>query len=256
MTSAAWQGRPAASALGVRPAAASAGKRLAPLIYDLVKERLLEGGYQAGEWLPVEGLKVECGVSKQPIMDALRRLASDGLVEIIPQIGCRVPVYEGQDVADFFAVFGGMEGAVAGVAAHRYTPEQLDELAAANTEIDQLRTAPDASVRSHGYRVLNRRFHALIHEMAQSPVVAEISRRMWDMSDLLINTSGVPQPLASAVSGRYDDHERIIAALRDHDAATARAEMEAHIVGTVSIIHTEARSGTANSAGSSRVVKA
>jgi DNA-binding GntR family transcriptional regulator len=90
--------------------------------------------------------------------------------------------------------------------------------------------------------MLNRKFHARVHEMAHSPVVAEISRRMWDMSDLLINTSGVPQPLASAVSGRYGDHERIIAALREHDSDAARREMEAHIIGTVAIIHTEARS--------------
>lgn len=242
MTSAAWQGRSAVSATSVRPAAALSGKRLAPLIYDAIKERLLEGGFRSGSRLPVEDLKVEFGVSKQPIMDALRRLAADGLVEIIPQVGCRVPVYEAPDVADFFAIFGGMEGAVAGVAAQRCTDSQLKELVSINTEIAVLGRDPDPNVRAHGYRVLNRHFHALVHEMAHSPVVAEISRRMWDMSDLLINTSGIPQPLASAIAGRHDDHERIINALRQHDAVNARAEMEAHIVGTVEVIHAESRS--------------
>lgn len=241
MTSAAWQNRSAANATSLRPVAASSGKRLAPLIYDAIKDRLLEGGFPSGSRLPVEALKVEYGVSKQPIMEALRRLAADGLVEIIPQVGCRVPVYEAPDVADFFSVFGGMEGAVAGVAAQRCTDRQLDELVAVNAEIAELGQDRDPTVRAHGYRVLNRRFHALIHEMAHSPVVAEISRRMWDMSDLLINTSGIPQPLASAVSGRHDDHERIIGALRDHDTSNARREMEAHIVGTVEVIHAESR---------------
>jgi DNA-binding GntR family transcriptional regulator len=239
MTSAAWQSRPTANASGLRPIAASSGKRLAPLIYDALKERLLEGAFPSGSRLPVEALKAEYGVSKQPIMEALRRLASDGLVEIIPQVGCQVPVYERQDVEDFFAVFGGMEGAVAGVAAHRCTTAQLAELVAANAEIGLLRTNPDPSVRAHGYRILNRRFHALVHEMAHSPVVAEISRRMWDMSDLLINTSGTEQPLASAVSERHDDHERIIAALSQGDADEARREMEEHVVGTVGVIGTE-----------------
>jgi DNA-binding GntR family transcriptional regulator len=245
MTSAAWQGRPDSPLPGVRPAAASSGKRLAPLIYGLVKERLLEGRYRAGERLMVEELKIEFGVSKQPIMDALRRLASDGLVDIVPQVGCRVPIYEPQDVTDFFAVFGGMEGAVAGVAAQRYTAEQLEELIAVNAKIDNLTNNPDPSARSHGYRVLNREFHAIVHTMARSPVVAEIAGRMWDMSDLLINTSGVPQPLASAVSGRHDDHEQIIKALQAHDEAGARIEMEAHIVGTVALIHAEARTAAA-----------
>jgi DNA-binding GntR family transcriptional regulator len=219
----------------------SSGTRLAPRIYDLVRERLLDGGYQAGERLAVEALKTEFGVSKQPIMDALRRLESDGLVEIIPQVGCRVPVYGPQDVEDFFAVFGGMEGAVAGVAAQRYSAEQLGQLIAVNAEIESLADNPDPAARAHGYRMSNREFHAIIHTMAHSPVVAEISRRMWDMSDLLINTSGIPQPLASAISGRHDDHEHIIDALRERDHQRARTEMEAHIVGTVAVIQSEAR---------------
>ena len=95
-----------------------------------------------------------------------------------------------------------------------------------NDEINELVANPDAAARAHGYRLLNRRFHGVIHEMAHSPVVAELSHRMWDMSDLLINTSGVPQPLASAVSDRHDDHQDIISALRDRDQAAARTAME------------------------------
>ena len=240
MTSAAWHDRTASSS-GVRPVAVSSGRRLAPVVYDLLKDRLLEGEYQAGERLSVESLKAEFGVSKQPVMEALRRLSSEGLVEIIPQVGCRVPVYDGADVGDFFAIFGGTEGAVAGVAAQRCTEAQVDELAAVNAEIRQLVTEADPSARAHRYLVLNRRFHGVVHEMARSAVVTGISRRMWDMSDLLINTSGVPQPLASAVSQRYDDHELIIRALRDRDQAAARRAMEDHIVGTVEIINAEAR---------------
>ena len=131
MTSAAWNDRTDSSP-GVRPVAVSSGRRLAPVVYDLLKERLLEGEYQAGERLSVEALKAEFGVSKQPVMEALRRLSSEGLVEIIPQVGCRVPVYGSADVSDFFAIFGGMEGAVAGVAAQRCTDAQVDELAAVN----------------------------------------------------------------------------------------------------------------------------
>ena len=87
--------------------------------------------------------------------------------------------------------------------------------------------------------MLNRDFHAVIQDMAHSPVASEISRRMWDMSDLLINTTGVPQPLANAVAERYGDHERVIAPLRAGHVEEARAAMETHIVGTVGIIRPE-----------------
>lgn len=130
---------------------------------------------------------------------------------------------------------------MAGVAAQRRTAEQLSSLAAVNADILRLAADPSPSARAHRYRILDRQFHGIVHAMAHSPVVAEISRRMWDMSDLLINTSGVPQPLASAVPARHDDHELIIAALRGRDQAAARCVMEDHITSTVAIINTEAR---------------
>src|SRR6202050_5732209 len=154
MTSAAWPDRGDPSP-GVRPAAVSSGRRLAPVVYDLLKERLLEGEFQAGQRRPVEALKAEFGVSKQPVMEALRRLSSEGLVEIIPQVGCRVPVYSGADVSDFFAIFGGMEGAVAGVAAQRCTDDQIDQLAVVNGEIRCLIDEPDPAARSHPSTRLN-----------------------------------------------------------------------------------------------------
>ena len=63
--------------VGARPVAAASGKRLAPVVYEMLKERLLEGTYQAGERLSVETLKTEFEVSKQPVMEALHRLAAD-----------------------------------------------------------------------------------------------------------------------------------------------------------------------------------
>ena len=237
MTSAAGESLPGAADRDIRQVAALSGRRLAPLVYDMLKHELLSGSYRAGERIAVEELKARLGVSKQPIMDALRRLASDGLVEIIPQVGCRIPVYDERDVADFFTIFGGLEGAVAGVAAQRHVPGQLDQLIAVNARIDQLADDTDPAARAHGYQVLNREFHSIVHEMAYSPVVAGISRRMWDMSDLLISTTGIRQPLAFAVPVRHDDHERIIAAIRERDHVRARAEMDAHIVGTVPLIY-------------------
>ena len=62
----------------------------------------MEGRYPAGERLPTDDLRVEFGVSKQPVMEALRRLSSDGMVEIVPQVGCRVTRYELQEVEDFY----------------------------------------------------------------------------------------------------------------------------------------------------------
>jgi DNA-binding GntR family transcriptional regulator len=222
-----------------QPVNARTGGRLGSLAYSLIKERLLEGVYPAGERISLESLRSEFGVSKQPIMDAMRRLESDGLVEILPQVGCRVPSYGPVEVADFYAMFGGMEGAIAGIAAQRWTGQQLTDLRALNAQVTTLAKSKDPAVRSHGYRLLNRDFHDAIHQMSNSRVIADMSRRMWDLSDMLINTAGVPQPLASSIKQRAHDHDEICDALGERDAAAARDAMERHIIATVDIIRTE-----------------
>ena len=218
------------------------GGPLNQAVYDVLRERLLEGRYPAGTRLPTDDLRAELGVSKQPVMEALRRLAADGMVQIVPQVGCLVTGYDLHEVEDFYLAFGGFEGSIAGTAALRRTDEQLAELGEISGQIGALRSERDAEVRSRGYRLWNRRFHHAIGAMAQSRVMTETSRRMWDLSDFLINTAGVPQPLSSALDDRHADHERIRAALHAGDHAVAREEMERHIVTTAAVIQCESES--------------
>jgi DNA-binding GntR family transcriptional regulator len=222
------------------------GSRLNHAVYDQLKERLLEGRYAAGERLSTEALRIEFGVSKQPVMEAMRRLAGDGLIEILPQVGSRVATFTPREVSDFFVMFGGFEGTIAGIAALRRTAPQLDELENISAQIGGLRSNAEAFNRAHGYRVLNRRFHHAIHDMAHSRIMGDTSRRMWDLSDFLINTSDVPQPFSAALDDRHADHKRILAALHAGDQETARAEMEKHIVGTVDVISAEVDKANAN----------
>ncbi len=211
--------------------------RLNHAVYDQLKERLLDGRYSAGQRLSAVEIGAEFEVSKQPVMEALRRLSGDGLIDIIPQVGSRVATYQPHEVGDFFVMFGGFEGSIAGIAATRRTTEQLADLDMISQQIDHLRSESDVATRSRGYRLWNRRFHEAIHLMAHSRIMAETSRRMWDLSDFLINTTGSPNPLSSALDERHDDHERIRAALHEGDQQAARSEMESHIVRTVDVIH-------------------
>ncbi|SFL39450.1 GntR family transcriptional regulator [Geodermatophilus ruber] len=223
--------------------------RMGTLAYRQIKEQLLEGRWAAGERLSVEMFKSALGVSKQPVMEALRRLSADGLVEIVPQVGCRVTSYGPQDVADFFTLFGAFEGAISAVAAQRRTPADLAVLDEVHARVGHLCGERDAAVRAHGYREFNREFHGIIHRMARSDMVEEMSLRMWDLSDFLINTAGPPQPLSGALDERHADHEEIRQALVAGDADRARAATERHIVGTVELIRSGARGDATEAAG-------
>jgi DNA-binding GntR family transcriptional regulator len=169
-------------------------------------------------------------------MEAMRLLSADGLVEIYPQIGCVVTTYSLEEVEDFFRMFAGFESAIAAAAAQRRTVEQLDALYLAARRMERLNSEPDAAMRAHEYRVQNRNFHEIIHQMASSRVMTNMSRRMWDLSDFLINTTGAPQPFGATIAERNEDHGRIVTALEGGDAEAAKKEMEQHILSTAAIL--------------------
>jgi DNA-binding GntR family transcriptional regulator len=206
--------------------------RLGELAQQEIKGRLLDGIYTPGQKLVVEDLSAEFEVSRQPIMEALRVLSAEGLVTIIPQVGCRVASYGAQEVRDFFALFATMEGAVAALAATRRTDADLRALNEISARIGTLVDEEDLTERAHSYRIRNREFHAQIHAMADSAIIADLSRRMWNLSDFLINTAELTHPLHS-IARRHLDHQSVQRALEAKDGELARRTMEDHIMANV-----------------------
>src|ERR671930_190560 len=81
-------------------------RRLASAVYDQLKQGILSGEYPPETWLSVEELCQHFQVSRQPVMEAMRRLSGEWLVEIVPQVGCRVAEYDQQAIDDFISIFG------------------------------------------------------------------------------------------------------------------------------------------------------
>ncbi|MGC2938818.1 MULTISPECIES: GntR family transcriptional regulator [unclassified Brevibacterium] len=213
--------------------------RAAGVVYEELRGRLISGQFRQGERISVEPLKAEFSVSKQPIMEALRLLSADGLVDIIPQVGSVVATYPRREIADFFDMFAGFEGAIAAAAANRRSVDQLDEIDLVSRRLERLLSVPNSHERSVEYLKLNRDFHTTIHRMSGSRIMASSSRRLWDLSDFLINTSGSTDPLSTATGNRHGEHEEIRQALIDGDAERARTEMEHHIRETVRVLERE-----------------
>lgn len=225
-------------------AASPRGQRLGEVVLEGLKARLISGGYTAGSRISIDEVRDEFGVSKQPVMEALRRLEAIGVVEIIPQSGCRVARYSAQEVKDFFSLFSRFEGEIAAAAASRRTESQLAEMDRAWEKVESLESMANPQERARGYRSRNREFHLAIHRMAHSPVMADLSERMWDLSDFLITTNGGAQPLSDSLHERNQDHDLIRTAIRASNPEVARVAMESHIYRTVSIIETPSTATT------------
>lgn len=205
-------------------------------IYDLLVRRLVEAYYSFGQRLSVKDLAVDTGASRQPIMAALNRLSSEGFVRIIPQVGCQVVRPDRNEIADFYLMFERMEGLLAELAAARRTDEQLRELRALQTRILAIDFSDPAGARDYG--ALNRAFHQLVHDMAQSPFVDERQNSNFNMSDFFINQSG---GFDNFMEDAAHEHDEIIDAIASKSPARARALIEAHIAAVASAVLTNLR---------------
>ena len=87
--------------------------RLHDLAYAYLKNLLLGGGLDPGDQISSEGVGRALSISRAPVSDAIRRLTVEGLLEILPQVGCRVVRPVPAEIRDLYEIFGASEGVIA-----------------------------------------------------------------------------------------------------------------------------------------------
>lgn len=199
--------------------------------YQLVLQRLRDGDYTTGQRISVEDLVVELGASRQPVLDALKRLSTEGFLDIIPQVGVRVVVPQRDDFNDFFRLQATVEGLCAGLAAERANAADAARLAEINAEFGILvRRGARGDRDAADYRAVNYAFHSQVMTLANSAVLAEYARGLWARSDFYISTATGSELFTDRLTASLEEHEGIYQAIAAKDSAAARQAMEKHIL--------------------------
>jgi DNA-binding GntR family transcriptional regulator len=193
--------------------------------YEAIRARILSGEFAPGSHLKEEELAVVCGVSRTPIRDALRSLAADMYVSIVPNRGTFVNDWSMGDIEDIFTLRGMMEGYAARRAALRATPEQIQTMRNSCDEIETaLAQTPQADIE--GFLKANRLLHQTITDAAQSERLSLMLGRL------------VEQPVVVRTAISYerrdlrrsnDHHHELVSAIEAQDEKWAEAVMVAHI---------------------------
>ena len=206
------------------------GTRKAEYVYAEIKRALLSGEYAPGAEISVHALTRQLGVSKQPVMDAIRRLEENDFVTVVPQVGVYVTVPSVQDAEDFFRVWAASEGVVAAMAADRRQDSDLPLLEQAVLALSShLKTS--SADPFDGYVEINRRVHHTVHVLAGSRTALRFAESAWDRSDFLIAVSGL-EVEAVRLHTADEEHLALYEAIRDRDARAAREITEEHVLTT------------------------
>jgi DNA-binding GntR family transcriptional regulator len=187
------------------------------MVAALIRQLIITGELGAGEQLRQRDLAQRFHVSQTPVREALRRLESEGLVLGDTHRGFTVVEPDDGPVEENFQIRAALESLGASLAAHKIRAEGLRRLQGLN---DRMRALHDGDPR---YAGLNHEFHFTVYEYAGSPLLLSLMRLMW------ASLGGGPAVLRShAESARQ--HEAILGALRDGDAAVAAAQTREHIM--------------------------
>jgi DNA-binding GntR family transcriptional regulator len=185
-----------------------------------VRKRIFDGTYSAGEYVRLDQLAAELGISVTPVREALFELRAEGLLVQQPRRGFVVLPVTGRDLADVANVQAHVGGELAARAAINIDDEQLRELKHVQAQLEKAYAGDDheRTVR------LNHEFHRAINVAADSPKLAQL------MSQI---TRYAPESVFPTIAGwphqSTRDHRRVLAALEKRDGELARTAMSEHL---------------------------
>ena len=205
--------------------------------YEFLKGGLLEGRYRPGERISLEQVVEAVGASRQPVMDAIRRLSVEGFLKVVPQSGCLVALPEAQEVGDFLRMLAAIEGTCAELAAQRASDEEIRCLQQIVSDyLEQLPRDMNEQQIAHSYRLHNREFHHKLHSMAKSEIVSSLVLSLSDRADFYIANAIGTLNFGSRFEEAVEEHRRLAEVLGWRDPEAAKRLVVSHVLAFIDSI--------------------
>ena len=187
-----------------------------------LRQMLVENRIPPGAKLNERALSEELNVSRTPLREAIKMLAAEGLVELLPNRGAIAVELTEDDVRHTFEVMAGLEGQSGELAAQRVTDGELAEIRAMHFEMLAAWTRRDLST----YYRLNALIHGAINAAAHNPVLGATYRQVnARLQALRFRSNQDEEKWNRAV----EEHNRMIDALTRRDAVAMRAVLIDHL---------------------------
>lgn len=195
---------------------------MAERVYAELRQAIITGEIPSGTRLVESELASRKGVSRTPVREALRMLASEGLVYSIPRAGYIVEGMSEYEIRDLFATRLAIEKLAAEWAVARMTPEELANLEGALARMEEaIRTRTEQEIVES-----DRQFHEIIYRASGSKKLYEICKFIEQHTlKFRIQCLLIPEIGEQAVEG----HLEILRAMQSRDARKVEAAVTSHL---------------------------
>jgi DNA-binding GntR family transcriptional regulator len=192
--------------------------------YLTLRNKILSGDLAPGETLNQASLAPAIGVSTTPLREALRRLKSEGLVELDAHRDARVTALTAEEARDLLEVRRSLDPLAAALAAERRSKDDIRAIRAASAGLRPLRSDP-AVVDL----VAHRRFHAAIYLASHNDLLIGMLDGLWDKADRYRRLGLVPERSQAERDQKIAEHAALLDCVVAGDADGAAEVMRQHI---------------------------
>lgn len=197
---------------------AEAVPSLVEVAESYIRRKIASGEFGPGYRLKERDLAEEMGISRIPIREAMRSLASEGFVTIVPRRGALVTELRREHLEEIFEVREALESQEAALAAQRATPEQV---AAMRVTVEE---AVAAAGRGDVEAVdaANIRFHEILLESTRNATLATLLEPIKNRFNWIVRQSEDTVGVAA-------EHRALLTAIEVGDVEAARALAVVHV---------------------------
>ena len=198
-------------------------KPLKDLVYLELKHKILTGEIVSQTRLMEIDLSEKMNVSRTPIREAIKKLADDGLVKIVPRRGAYVANISIKDMLDVFEVREDMEGFAAQLAAQRISDDGKEELKKIAAEY---KSALESGEDKEKIIELDEAFHNFIVACCGNETLSELVKYVQELALRFRYLYYNDYTLYESTAGQ---HQRMVEAICSGKADAARKEADAHV---------------------------
>ena len=191
-------------------------------VYSILKDMIMERKLLPGQKIPQEKLARDLGISRTPLIGALKFLEQDKLVESVPRRGFFVRLFSKEEMVYIFELREVLEGLAARRAAAKVTDSQIIEL-------DDFfkRFAGQTNISDYKeYAREDRRFHGFVIDVGAKEFLKSIllTTNIISFSYQVLHTEGLVRPPNETIQ----EHLAVIAAIKVRDSEAAEELMRQH----------------------------
>lgn len=192
-------------------------------VADRLRDMIRSHALISGEWIDEVALTGVLGISRTPLREALKVLATEGLVRLEPRRGCFVNELSLQDLEDIFPLMAMLEGRCAYEAALKASDEQLMALERLHQTLQAHALAGDVDA----YYATNAHIHEAIQQLANNRWLADMVGNLRKVLSLFRHKS---LTLSGRIHESCGEHMAIYAALKARDSEAADALARQHLL--------------------------